>query len=112
MIIFKILRIIREKEPNLIVDGPLQFDTALQEATAARKDKDGVLKGKANVLVFPDLNTGNTAYKTAQLFGKMSAIGPILQGLAKPVSDVSRSASVSDIVDIVATMAAHAKGNK
>jgi len=97
------LQIAAEREPHLAIDGEFQVDSAIVPAVAAKKVKGhSRVAGKANVLVFPDLDTGNAAYKLTQHMGGAMAIGPFFQGFAKPISDLSRGASVEDIVSTVA----------
>jgi phosphate acetyltransferase len=93
------LAIVRAREPGLAVDGELQADAALAPRVAARKLRDaGEVAGRANVLIFPDLDAGNIAYKLTQYMAGARAIGPVLQGFSKPLSDLSRGASVEDVV--------------
>jgi len=96
------VKIAKDREPNLAIDGELQADTAIVPGVAKRKvKKESSVAGKANVLVFPDLNSGNIAYKLTQYLAGATAIGPLLQGFAKPIADLSRGATVDDIVSTV-----------
>jgi len=101
-------KILKEKEPTLLVEGPIQYDAAVNEAVAKKKLPNSKVAGIANVLIFPDLNTGNNTYKAVQRSSGAIAIGPILQGLRKPVNDLSRGCLVADIVNTVAITAIQA----
>lgn len=101
-------RIAQEKRPDLVIDGPLQYDAAIMENVAASKAPNSPVAGKATVFVFPDLNTGNTTYKAVQRSADLVSIGPMLQGMRKPVNDLSRGALVDDIVYTIALTAIQA----
>ena len=102
--------IVRERQPDLLVEGPIQYDAAVDPAVAATKLKDSPVAGRATVLIFPDLNTGNNTYKAVQRSASAVAIGPVLQGLNAPVNDLSRGATVRDIINTVAITGIQAKG--
>jgi phosphate acetyltransferase len=98
-------RLAREKNPQLLIDGPLQYDAAAIESVGRQKAPDSQVAGRATVFVFPDLNTGNTTYKAVQRSAGVISVGPMLQGLRKPVNDLSRGALVDDIVYTIALTA-------
>jgi phosphate acetyltransferase len=98
--------------PEILCDGELQLDSALIERVAKLKCPQSPVAGKANVLIVPDLNVGNTLYKCMQYFGGLTAIGPIVQGLNKPVNDLSRGCSIKDIVLLTAVTVLQCEKNK
>ncbi len=105
-------RLARERDPALVLDGPLQYDAALDPETARTKLPGSPVAGRATVFVFPDLNTGNNTYKAVQRAAEAVAVGPVLQGLNKPVNDLSRGCLVADIVNTVIITAIQAQADK
>jgi phosphate acetyltransferase len=101
-------RIAKERRPDLLIDGPLQYDAATVESVGKQKSPNSLVAGQANVFIFPDLNTGNTTYKAVQRSANVISVGPMLQGLRKPVNDLSRGALVDDIVYTIALTAIQA----
>jgi len=101
-------RIARERRPDLAIDGPLQYDAAAIKAVGESKAPGSEVAGRATVFIFPDLNTGNTTYKAVQRSADVISIGPMLQGMRKPVNDLSRGAMVEDIVFTIALTAIQA----
>lgn len=106
----KATEIVRQKRPDLLIEGPIQYDAAVDEQVGKSKMPDSKVAGQASVFIFPDLNTGNNTYKAVQRETKALAIGPVIQGLNKPVNDLSRGCSVDDIVNTVIITAIQAQG--
>jgi Phosphotransacetylase len=104
-IVVEATRIAKERAPELLLEGPLQYDAAIDPDVARTKLPDSKVAGHATVFIFPDLNTGNNTYKAVQRAADAVAIGPVLQGLRKPVNDLSRGCTVADIVNTVAITA-------
>ena len=102
--------LVRAKAPELAVEGPIQYDAAVDPTVAAKKAPDSLVAGRANVFIFPDLSSGNIGYKAVQRSSGAVAVGPVLQGLNKPVNDLSRGALVEDIINTVAITAVQAQG--
>ena len=104
-------RLVRERAPDLVVDGPMQYDAAADPTVGSAKMPGSAVAGRATVFVFPDLNTGNNTYKAVQRSASAVAMGPVLQGLTKPVNDLSRGATARDIVNTIALTAVQASGS-
>ncbi len=102
--------LVRAKAPELAVEGPIQYDAAIDPTVAAKKAPESAVAGRANVFIFPDLSSGNIGYKAVQRSSGAVAVGPVLQGLNKPVNDLSRGALVEDIINTVAITAVQAQG--
>ncbi|MDQ6964376.1 MAG: phosphate acetyltransferase, partial [Mariprofundales bacterium] len=104
-------QIVRRERADIVIDGPLQYDAASIISVGKSKAPDSQVAGKANVFIFPDLNTGNTTYKAVQRSAHVVSVGPMLQGLKRPVNDLSRGALVEDIVYTIALTAIQSEGD-
>ena len=102
------VKIVKSQNPDLLVEGPIQYDAAIEPSVAAKKLPGSQVAGNATVFIFPDLNTGNNTYKAVQRSAKAVAIGPVIQGLNKPVNDLSRGCTVPDIINTIAITAMQA----
>ena len=103
------VKIAKKRRPDLKIDGPIQYDAAIDTTVARKKMPESQVAGHATVFIFPDLNTGNNTYKAVQRASGAVAIGPVLQGLNKPVNDLSRGCLVPDIINTVAITAIQAQ---
>ncbi len=105
-------KLAEKMDPGLVIEGPMQYDAAVDPGVARIKMPESRIAGNATVLIFPDLDTGNITYKAVQRSAGVIAIGPILQGLKKPVNDLSRGCTVADIINTVAITAIQARAAK
>ncbi|QJC37194.1 phosphate acetyltransferase [Enterobacteriaceae endosymbiont of Donacia thalassina] len=110
--VYKATKLVQNKLPNLIIDGPLQYDAAVVKNIGKYKAPDSLVAGQANIIIFPDLNTGNTTYKAVQRTSNIISIGPILQGIKQPINDLSRGSSVEDIIYTIAVTVIQAESIK